>query len=152
MKMLRLVLPLMILFVACSTHVIQPTNSSDWLVRLDEVQIGAKDFHKSLMGTPLDISIELYEDGQLMTASTSTTLPGVRGQRRLRNPMRWLLHFDPASNYQLVVREEALIAETSRWEIPQTPKIGKWPFAAEHGRIGFGKESYLQFSLKQVKD
>jgi hypothetical protein len=143
----------LLLLAGCASHVIQPEKKGDWLIQLEEVQISPADFHTTLLGDePLDIQIRLLSDGQELRPSTSATLPGIRGQRRLKKAMRWLVEFNPQRNYQLVIEEKALVAETSRYAIPPTPKIGKWPFAARDGVVRFGKDSYLKFVLKPVKN
>lgn len=153
MKKLQVLFLGLLLLAACASHVIQPEKKGDWMIQLVEVQVSPADFHTTLLGDePLDIEIRLLSDGRELRPSTSGTLPGLRGQRRLKKPLRWLVEFNPQQNYQLVIEEKALVAETSRYTIPPTPKIGKWPFAARDGVVRFGKDSYLKFVLKPVKN
>lgn len=144
-------LALLALLISCSAGRVQPRKAGDWMVELTEVQIGAADFNQSLLGEPLDIVVTVRENGREIRPSTPVRLSGQRGQRLLPKPMVWLVHFDPQRNYQMVVEEQALIAHTGRWEIPPTPRLGQWPFAAKDGLVRFGRESYLKFSLRKVE-
>lgn len=141
-----------LLLVGCAGHGIQPRKAGDWMVSLVEVQVGAADFNHGVLGDPLEIEIQLWQDGQAVKASTGTRLSGRRGQRLLEKPLTWLLHFDPRRTYQVVVEEQAVIAHANRWELPPTPRLKSWPFAAQDGVLRFGKESYLRFELREVKE
>lgn len=134
----------------CSAGRLQPRKSGDWMVSLVEVQVGAADFHLGLMGDPLEFEVSLLQDGQVVKASTGTRLGGRRGQRLLEKPITWLLHYDPRRTCQVVVEEQAIVAQTGRWELPPTPRLGQWPFATKERVVPFGKESYLRFELRPV--
>ncbi|MBK6765337.1 MAG: hypothetical protein IPG71_03170 [bacterium] len=73
-------------------------------------------------------------------------MSGVRGERFLKNPIRWVVDFDPNRNYQIRLEEQAVIAQAMRWSIPATPKIGYWPIG--HGKLQLGQDSYIEFREK----
>lgn len=141
-----------LLLGACSGARLQPRKAGDWMVSLVEIQVGAADFHLGVMGDPLDFEVSLYQDGQVVKASTGTRLGGRRGQRLLEKPLNWLLHYDPRKSCQVVVEEQALVARTGRWELPPTPRLGQWPFAQKDRVVRFGRESYLRFELRPVSE
>jgi len=140
------------LALGCASRSIQPRKAGDWMVELTELQVGAADFNLSVMGEPLEIEIAVVENGRALKPSGPTRLSGRRGQRVLENRPAWLVHFDPARTYQVVLEERAIIAHTAKWELPPTPRLREWPFAGEDGMLRFGKESYLKFSVKRVRD
>jgi len=144
-------LVLVVLLAGCSGGRLQPREAGDWVVSLVEVQVGAADFHQGVMGDNLDFTVSLLQDGREVKASTGSRLSGRRGQRILETPLTWLLRYDPRKTCQVVVEEQALIAQAGRWELPPTPRLGSWPFAGKDRVVRFGRESYLRFELRKVK-
>lgn len=151
MKKLSLLLVFLFLF-GCKgkslEKIIDPTypnRAATHVVELYKVQIGAEDFNLSTFGNPLDITVYIKENGKVIDSDTYRVFSGTRGERELKKPITWVIHFDPSKNYQIVLEEVSLIADAYSWKLPGTPKIGYWPIARNNGLILFGKNSYLQF-------
>ncbi|MCK4813936.1 MAG: hypothetical protein KAT14_08375 [Candidatus Marinimicrobia bacterium] len=137
--------------IADSLAQIFPKERATHVVELFQVQIGANDFNLSTFGNPLDIHIYIKENGRTISSVTPLYLYGTRGERILSKPIVWVVNFNPEKNYQIVVTEESIIAATNTWAIPETPKIGYWPFGFNGGKLYFGKDSYLLFRDKVAK-
>jgi hypothetical protein len=146
----RIFLPLLlfVLFVAsCGKQQpgIDPTypNSDEMkIVTLHKVLIHPDDFSTALLGAPLKIKLQLFEDGHLIKAAR---LRGTRGERNIPRPIDWIVHFSKKSNYQLVVSESSILASTKTYLLPEVPKVGNWPLAANNGEVEIGEHSILYF-------
>lgn len=150
-----MVMMLIFLISSCSTEDIAksfsplyPKKARTHIVELYKLQISEFDFNLSSFGNPLQIKISLFENGKEIKSSL---LSGKRGERKLKKPVQWLVNFNPASNYQITIKEQALIADAVVWKLPATPKIGLWPIAIDDGAIKFGRDSILYFRDKIAK-
>jgi hypothetical protein len=128
---------------------LKPETAETHVVELYKVQISDDDFHRSSFGNPLKIRISLLENGIELPSSNITVPPillwGTRGERFLDRPIQWTVNFDPKKNYQIVLEEQAIVAQAWSWLIPKTPKLGIWPIGAPDGLIRLGRDSYIQF-------
>jgi hypothetical protein len=149
---------MMLLFMGCAHHTKTtvekmvdphyPKSTMEHTVTIDRVMITDADFHKSTTGGPLDVQVSLLENGREINPSTTNEFDGTRGERVLEKPLIWHVNFSPNNNYQLVVKEQAIIADASKWMIPETPKLGYWPIES---KIKLGSSSYLHVTEDVAK-
>jgi len=142
----------LIFFSACSKEEIAkkfsplyPNKYETHILELYKVQISDHDFNLSSFGNPLLLEIKILENGNIIKQKL---LNGKRGERKLKNPVQWVINFNPKNNYQLVLSESAVIADTYIYKFPATPKIGMWPFIINNGIIKIGIDSKLYFRDK----
>ena len=158
--MYKYCLPLVLValaLVSCSSKEVAepfPKDGDEFIVELQRVQFDPLDFNVSTFGNPLDMIVSLKKDGNTLSCNRELGgyLDGKRGERLIAPPIRWKVRYEKTSNYQIVLEETAMIASTSRYSIPRTPKLGEWPFVKD-GSIRFrvGKNSYLQFEARLVE-
>jgi hypothetical protein len=124
-----------------------PGKAATHTLTLQKVLISDVDFSRDSTGNPLPVSIEITEDGALVTpTSGDTTIQGTRGEYALKTPVQWLINFDPHKNYQVIITEVVPVGSTGkRIMVPATPKQGFWPFGEMAGKMVVGKQSYLVF-------
>lgn len=130
---------------------VRPGKAERHIVELVQVQFDSDDLNESLAGNPLDLTINILQNGEpLRSNSEFNYLKGTRGERILTRPIRWVIDFDPNRNYQIRLEEVSIIAPKSALFIPKTPKLGDWPFA--RGKISIGTNSYLMFKDTIVEE
>jgi hypothetical protein len=125
-----------------------PDESGTHLIEFYKVQIAEDDFNRGLMGNPLELEVSILENGKKVG---QRTIKGTRGERFFQRPIYFTVKFSPKKNYQILIAEQALLANTKTWRIPPTPKIGVWPICFGEGKVEFGNESYLCFRDRVLK-
>jgi hypothetical protein len=108
-------------------------------VVLDKICISDNDFRKNTFGNPLDIEVSLLKDGIIVG---SILLSGKRGERYIEKNNTWTIEYSTRSNYQIVMEERSIIAISTKYSIPGTPKLGDWLFSR---KINIGTSSYIEF-------
>ena len=144
MKHLFLIFITMLAF-SCESQQFEKAKKNTHLVVLYKVQISPEDFSLSTFGNPLDLRINILENGKILDGAL---IKGYRGERKLDHPINMTIKYNPSKNYQIIVEEQSLIAPGVRWSIPGLPKIGLWPIGINSGTINFGKNSKLYFKDK----
>ena len=132
-----------VLLVACS----QNPEPGRYTVELQRVQISPHDFNLNAFGNPFNIEVKIVVNGEAVPpVKDNNVLSGSRGERKLKEPVKWDIVYDPASRYMISVEEKNIISAAVRWSIPATPRMGRWPFGTGEKEIDFGRDSYLGFN------
>jgi len=153
MKHLVLLLVVIAILSGCGKKAIvvdptRPVQSGTHIVELYKVLIDPADFNLSTFDNPLWIRMSIKVNGEALPFEVQQMIEGNRGERLIDPPVRWVVNFSPKENYQLVLEEHAFLATAYRYEIPQLPRLGYWPFGENGGALKVGKKSVFYFRDK----
>ncbi len=140
----------LISFACSSGNALRPKHAQSYILEMSSVQLSGNDFRvdsDSWFGRD-HIKLEFYENGTLLHTSK---VDAVSGLRTLDPPLKWLIDFNPANSYYMVLTQDRGLAQGTRFQIPNAPRPGYWPFAENNGKINVGHASHLQFRETVVK-
>ena len=114
------------------------------VVEMAKVKVQEQDFTVTPAGDPLPVRVYLLEDDNVVDADGGGVFQGIRGERTLDPPLRWMVNFKPDAKYQIVVEEQGEGGQT--YLFPQVPRPGFWPVPANNFTFRVGRKSLVRFT------
>ena len=131
-----------------STVLIRNKAKNIYNVSFDKIFIDSLDFQRSIFKNPLPISLFLFDNNSLIIELfIGQKRNEVDFEKRDEIKIKSYPHFkkikyNPNINYRIVIREEGLLKNISRYEIKYP--TGEWPF--DKNKIYFTNNTYLEVS------